>query len=54
MFICERECEWARGGESEGDTESETGSRLWAANTEPDGGSDLGAERSWPTLKVDA
>ena len=30
--------EWGRGRESEGDTESETGSRLRAVSTEPDAG----------------
>ena len=29
------------GAEREGDTESETGSRLWAVNTEPDAGLEL-------------
>ena len=29
------------GAEREGDTESETGSRLWAVSTEPDAGPEL-------------
>ena len=29
------------GGQGEGDTESETGSRLWAVSTEPDVGLEL-------------
>ena len=32
------ECEWRRGREREGDTESEAGSRLQAISTEPDVG----------------
>ena len=34
----ETEHEQRRGREREGDTESETGSRLWAVSTEPDAG----------------
>ena len=40
MFIFERltECEWGKGREKEGDTESEAGSRVRAVSTEPDAG----------------
>ena len=45
MFIIERqrdtECEQGRGREREGDAESEVGSRLQAASTEPDAGLEL-------------
>ena len=43
MFIFERERDSvSRGGaEREGDTESEAGSRPWAASTEPDTGLEL-------------
>ena len=44
MFIFERERERAHewgGQETEGDTESEAGSRLWAVSTEPDTGLEL-------------
>ena len=43
MFIFERERQSAcwGGAEREGDTESETGSRLWAVSTEPDAGLEL-------------
>ena len=34
----ETECKWGTGGEREGDTESEAGSRLRAVSTEPDAG----------------
>ena len=39
IFETERDRAWMGGGaEREGDTESETGSRLWAVSTEPDAG----------------
>ena len=39
LFLKDRETEWSRGGaEREGDTGSETGSRLRAVSTEPDAG----------------
>ena len=42
MFIClserETECEWGRGRERGGDTESKAGCRLQAPGTEPDAG----------------
>ena len=43
MFIFERERQSVNGGgaESEEDTESEAGSRLWAVSTEPDTGLEL-------------
>ena len=43
MFIFERERQSvSRGGaETEGDTESEAGARLWAVSTEPDAGLEL-------------
>ena len=42
MFIFERETEREQGGaETEGDTESEAGSRLRAVSTEPDTGLEL-------------
>ena len=37
----ETECEWVRGREREGDTESEAGSRFQAVSTEPDMGLEL-------------
>ena len=40
--------------EKEGDTESETGSRLSAVSTEPDVELKLGMARSWPEPKSDA
>ena len=50
MFIFEREteteCELGRGGEREGDTESEGGSSLRAVSIEPDAGLELTAARS--------
>ena len=36
FFIFEREHEWGRGREREGDTESKAGSRLQAVSKEPD------------------
>ena len=38
IYFCERERQSMNGGgsETEGDTEFETGSRLWAISTEPD------------------
>ena len=43
MFIWDRERQSMNGGgsEREGDTESETGSRLWAVSIEPDAGFEL-------------
>ena len=38
MRETETKCEWVRGREREGGTESEAGSRLQAVNTEPDVG----------------
>ena len=42
MFIFERERKrdiaWAGEGQTEGDTESETGSMLWAVSTDPNAG----------------
>ena len=37
----ERDRAWMGEGQREGDTESETGSRLWAVSTEPDAGLEL-------------
>ena len=52
IYFWERECEG--GAEREGDTESESGSRLWAVSTEPDAGLELLTARSWPEPKSDA
>ena len=41
IFETERDRAWAGEGQREGDTESETGSRLWAVSTEPDTGLEL-------------
>ena len=41
LFLGETECEWGRGRESEGDTESEAGSRLPAVSAEPEAGLEL-------------
>ena len=45
MFIFERESPseqaWAGEGQTEGDTECEAGSKLWALSTEPDRGLEL-------------
>ena len=41
LFLSETECEWGRGREGEGDTESEAGSSLRASSKEPDAGLDL-------------
>ena len=40
MSVCVLEYEWG-GAEREGDTDSETGSTLWAVSTEPDVGLEL-------------
>ena len=40
-FETERDRAWTGKGQREGDTESETGSRLWAVSTEPDAGLEL-------------
>ena len=56
-FLKDRERQsTSRGGaETEGDTESEAGSRLWAVNTEPERGARTHETmRSWPELKSDA
>ena len=41
MFESERDREWVRGREREGDTESEAGSRLRAISTELNAGLEL-------------
>ena len=41
IFETERHRAWTGEGQREGDTESETGSRLWAVSTEPDAGLEL-------------
>ena len=41
IYFWDRESMNRGGSEEEGDTESETGSRLWAASTEPDAGLEL-------------
>ena len=41
LFLRQRESMNRGGSEREGDTESETGSRLWAVSTEPDVGLEL-------------
>ena len=41
IFETERDRAWTGEGQREGDTESETGSRLWAVSTEPDAGLEL-------------
>ena len=38
MFIFERQSTSGGGAESQGDTESQAGSRLWAVSTESDAG----------------
>ena len=50
IFERDRERQSASGGraESEGDTESEAGSRLWAVSSNPL------TVRSWPEPKLDA
>ena len=40
------------GAEREGDTESETGSRLWAVSTEPDAGLELTGREIMTWAKV--
>ena len=54
LFLRERQNEWERGREREGDTEAEAGSGLWAVSTEPDVGLELMSVRSWPELKSEA
>ena len=41
IYFWERQSASGGGAEREGDTESETGSRFWAVNTEPDVGLEL-------------
>ena len=41
FFETERDRAWTGEGQREGDTESETGSRLWAVSTVPDAGLEL-------------
>ena len=41
LFLRQRQSMNGGGSEREGDTESETGSRLWAVSTEPDAGLEL-------------
>ena len=41
IYFWERDSMSGEGAEREGDTESETGSRIWAVNTEPDSGLEL-------------
>ena len=41
FFLRQRDRAWTGEGQREGDTESETGSRLWAVSTEPDVGLEL-------------
>ena len=41
IFEMERDRAWTGEGQREGDTESETSSRLWAVSTEPDAGLEL-------------
>ena len=55
LFLRQRQSMNGGGSEREGDTEYETGSRLWAVSTEPDAGLKLmEAVRSWPEwAKVD-
>ena len=43
IFETERDRAWTGEGQREGDTECETGSRLWAVSTEPDAGLKLTA-----------
>ena len=50
----ETEQEWGRGREREGDTESETGSRLRAISPEPDAGLELTDREIVTWLKSDA
>ena len=58
MFIYfwdrERQSMNGRGAEREGDTESETGSRLWAISPEPDTGLELTDREIVTWLKSDA
>ena len=56
LFLRQRETEHERGRvrDREGDTESETGSRLWAVSTEPDAGLELSDCEIVTWLKSDA
>ena len=55
LFLGQRETEHERGGaEREGDTESETGSRLRAISPEPDAGLELTDLEIVTWLKLDA
>ena len=56
IYFWDRERQSMNGGgsEREGDTESETGSRLWAISPEPDGGLELPDREIVTWLKSDA
>ena len=55
LFLGQRETEHEQGGaEREGDTESETGSRLWAISPEPDAGLELTDREIVTWLRSDA
>ena len=55
LFLGQRETEHERGGaEREGDTESETDSRLQAISPEPDAGLELTDREIMTWLKLDA
>ena len=41
IYFWDRDKAWTGEGQREGDTESETGSRLWAVSPEPDAGLEL-------------
>ena len=41
IYFWDRDRAWTGEGQREGDTESETGSRLWAISTDPDAGLEL-------------
>ena len=54
IFETERDRAWTGGGpETEGDTESETGSRLWAVSTETDAGLKLTSRKimTWAEVR---
>ena len=54
LFLGQRETEHERGAEREGDTESETGSRLRVISPEPDAGLELTDREIVTWLKSDA